>query len=187
MLSIDNGKRIRIGSAEVFLNNGPHVYEISYRTTRQLGYFEDYDELYWNVTGNSWTFPIERAEAVIQLPPGATIKQHAEYTGRQGASGHDAEVIEAAGDRYQAHTTRTLAPGEGFTVAVGWPKGFVAAPTWIDKAEDAIKDNLGLFAILGGVLLSLLYYLFAWFRVGRDPPKGTIIPLFAPPTGLGPG
>jgi hypothetical protein len=84
VLSIANGKRIRIGSADVFLDNGPHAYEIAYRTTRQLGYFEGYDELYWNVTGNSWTFPIEKAQAVIQLPPGATIEQHAEYTGRQG-------------------------------------------------------------------------------------------------------
>jgi len=186
VMSISNGERIRIGSADVFLDNGPHVYEITFKTTRQLGYFEGYDELYWNVTGNSWTFPIERAEAIIHLPPGATIKQHAEYTGRQGESGNDAEVTQATGDRYQAHTTRTLAPNEGFTVAVGWPKGFVTPPTEIDKATDAVKDNLGLFAILGGVLVAFLYYLLAWFRVGRDPPKGTIIPLFSPPSGLGP-
>jgi uncharacterized membrane protein YgcG len=186
VLSIDNGKRIRIGSADVFLDNGPHVYEITYRTTRQLGYFEGFDELYWNVTGNSWTFPIERAEAIIQLPPGAAIKQHAEYTGRQGESGHDAEVTQSSGDRYQARTTRTLAPYEGFTVAVGWPKGVVTPPTEIEKAEDAVKDNVGLFTILGGVLLSFLYYFFAWLRVGRDPPKGNIIPLFSPPSGLGP-
>jgi uncharacterized membrane protein YgcG len=186
VLSIANGKRIRIGSADVFLDNGPHVYEITYRTTRQLGYFEFYDELYWNVTGSSWVFPIEKAEAQIQLPPGATIKQHAEYTGRQGESGHDAQVVQSTGGRYQARTTRSLAPNEGFTVAVGWPKGFVTPPTEIDKAKDALKDNLGFFAILGGVLLSFLYYLYAWFRVGRDPAKGTIIPLFSPPAGLGP-
>ena len=186
VLSIDNGERIRIGSADVFLDHGPHVYEISYRTTRQLGYFEGFDELYWNVTGNSWTFPIEKAEAVIRLPPGATVKQHAEYTGRQGESGHDAEVTQASGDRYQVRTTRTLAPYEGFTVAVGWPKGVVTPPTEIEKAEDAVKDNIGLFTIVGGVLLSFLYYLFAWLRVGRDPPKGNIIPLFTPPAGLGP-
>jgi uncharacterized membrane protein YgcG len=187
VMSISNGKRIRIGSADVFLGNGPHVYEITYRTTRQLGYFTDYDELYWNVTGNSWTFPIEKAETVIQLPPGATIRQHAEYTGPQGASGNDAEVTQATGERYQARTTRRLSPNEGFTVAVGWPKGFVTPPTEIEKTEQAIRDNLGLFAIVVGVIFSFLYYLWAWLRVGRDPPRGTIIPLFVPPTGLGPG
>ena len=39
---------------------GQHRYEITYRTTRQIGFFAEYDELYWNVTGNGWTFPIER-------------------------------------------------------------------------------------------------------------------------------
>lgn len=186
VLSIPNGKRIRAGSADVFLDNGQHVYEITYRTTRQLGYFADYDELYWNVTGNSWAFPIERAEAIIRLPPGATIRQHALYTGRQGESGGDAQVLQSTGERFQARTTRVLAPDEGFTVAVGWPKGFVVEPTEIDKTKDAIRDNLGVFAVVAGVLLAFAYYLFAWFRVGRDPPKGTIIPLFTPPAGLGP-
>ncbi len=186
IMSISNGKRIRIGSADGFISYGPHVYEITYRTTRQLGYFKDYDELYWNVTGNSWTFPIENAETVITLPKGASIIQHAEYTGASGASGNDVDVV-AAGDRYEAHTTRTLGPYEGLTVAVGWPKGFVTAPTGIGKTEQAIRDNLGLFAIIGGIIVAFLYYLWAWLRVGRDPPKGTIIPLFVPPTGLGPG
>lgn len=186
LLSIANGVRIRIGSADVFLNNGAHVYVITYKTTRQLGYFADYDELYWNVTGSSWAFPIEKAETIIRLPPGATIRQHAEYTGRQGESGKDAEVLQSAGARYQARTTRRLAPGEGFTVAVGWPKGFVTEPAEIDRAKDAIRDNLGFFAVAAGVLLAFAYYLFAWFRVGRDPLKGVIIPLFTPPAGLGP-
>ena len=32
----------------------------------------------------------------------------------------------------------------------------------------------------------LAYYAFAWLRVGRDPPAGTIIPLFGPPDGMSP-
>ena len=59
---LSNGKRIRIGSADVFLDPGIHVYEIQYRTTRQLGFFADYDELYWNVTGNGWTIPHRRRQ-----------------------------------------------------------------------------------------------------------------------------
>ena len=31
------------------------------------------------------------------------------------------------------------------------------------------------------------YFLFAWNKVGRDPEKGTIVPLFAPPKGHGAG
>ena len=30
----------------------------------------------------------------------------------------------------------------------------------------------------------LAFYAFAWLRFGRDPPRGTIIPLFGPPDGM---
>ncbi len=71
--SLSNGTRIRIGNKDVLIGSGIHVYEITYRTTRQLGFFEDYDELYWNVTGNGWTFPIDRAAVDDQA---AARRQH---------------------------------------------------------------------------------------------------------------
>ena len=37
-----------------------------------------------------------------------------------------------------------------------------------------------------GLAFLLLYYGFAWLRVGRDPPIGTIIPMFGPPDGMSP-
>ena len=60
--------RVRIGKADALLNKGEHEYEIRYRTTRQIGFFADYDELYWNATGNGWPFAIDMAEARIHLP-----------------------------------------------------------------------------------------------------------------------
>ena len=47
-----NGVRIYLGSASVMLDHGEHVYDLVYRTDRQMGFFADHDELYWNVTGN---------------------------------------------------------------------------------------------------------------------------------------
>jgi len=184
--SLSNGTRIRIGNKDVFLDDGLHRYEITYRTTRQIGFFDGFDELYWNVTGNGWTFAIDQARVTIRLPQGASILSHAEYTGRQGADENDARVISATGDLYEAETTRRLAPNEGFTVAVSWPKGFVAAPSDGQKWGWWISDNAGFFTLALGLLASALYFLFAWNKVGRDPPRGTIIPLFAPPKGLGP-
>ena len=52
--AMTNGVRVRIGQADVLLPPGDHRYVIHYRTTRQLGRFADYDEIYWNVTGNGW-------------------------------------------------------------------------------------------------------------------------------------
>src|SRR5665213_3073918 len=53
---IDAGKRVKIGDADTEVPIGPHTYTITYTTDRQIGFFKDYDELYWNVTGNFWIF-----------------------------------------------------------------------------------------------------------------------------------
>jgi hypothetical protein len=184
--SLSNGTRIRIGNKDVFLRPGEYRYEITYRTTRQIGFFAEYDELYWNVTGNGWTFPIERARVMIRLPEQASIGEHSEYTGRAGVVGRDARAVSASGNFYEAETTRRLGAEEGFTVAVNWQKGIVAPPSGSQQWGWWISDNAGFFALALGLLASAGYFLFAWNRVGRDPEKGTVIPLFAPPKGMGP-
>jgi hypothetical protein len=184
--SLSNGARIRIGDQDILLENGTHRYEISYRTTRQIGFFDKFDELYWNVTGNGWEFPIDAARVTVLLPQGASILDHSEYTGQQGESGGDARVTSTSGGTYAAQTTRALEPLEGFTVAVSWPKGFVAPPSDAQKWRWWMSDNVGFFMLGLGLLASALFFLFAWNKVGRDPQKGPIIPLFAPPKGMGP-
>ncbi len=126
--SLSNGKRIRIGSADVFLEPGIHVYEIQYRTTRQLGFFADYDELYWNVTGNGWPFPIEATTAIVRLPPGARILQHEAYTGYQGENGRDFKVFSATGNEYRAVATRNFAPARRHERCRRLAKGHCHAP-----------------------------------------------------------
>src|SRR5271165_4138253 len=46
-----NGKRIYLGDPKYAVQPGQHTYVISYTTNRQLGFFPDHDEMYWNVTG----------------------------------------------------------------------------------------------------------------------------------------
>jgi uncharacterized membrane protein YgcG len=183
---LGNGIRVRIGSRDIFLDKGTHTYRIRYTTSRQLGFFQAYDELYWNVTGNGWSFPIAAAQVRIKLPEGAVISQHQLYTGFQGVAGKDARVVSQSGNGFEAAVTRELDPGEGFTVAVGWQKGIVNVPTPNQRLWWWLSDNLGYAFLALTVLASLLYYFLAWSRVGRDPRKGTIVPLFHPPEGLGP-
>lgn len=183
---VTNGVSIRIGDKDVFLETGEHTYEITYQTTRQLGFFDDYDELYWNVTGNGWTFPIERAQAIIRWPDGALTERPSIYTGRFGQTGGDATITNSGGNVFAAQTTRRLEAGEGFTVAVAWQKGIVAPPSNSQKRWWWIMDNMGYF-LLGLTLVGVgSYYAWAWNKVGRDPPQGTIVPLFHPPDGMGP-
>lgn len=179
-----NGVRVRIGRANVLLPIGTHEYVISYRTTRQIGFFPAYDELYWNATGTGWTFAIEAVEARITLPKRVPIRQSAFYTGPQGARGSDAQVAHQEPGVIVFRTTKPLPPRSGLTVAAAWDKGVVAEPDTAQRARWWLADNLPLVVAGSGLLLLIVYYAVGWLRVGRDPRRGTVIPLFEAPEGL---
>jgi len=183
-----NGVRIYIGSSDRYIRNGVHEYRLRFHTSRQLGFFEDYDELYWNVTGNGWVFPIDHASARIELPTEveAGDLQTAFYTGPQGANDKQAQSQIVNGRTVVFNTTRGLRAYEGLTVAVGWPKGLVEEPGTTLKAAYFLQDNGAALVLLIGLLAPLCWYLWAWNRFGRDPKKGIIIPRFKPPVGLTP-
>jgi len=180
------GPRVYIGSENVIIPRGDYTYTIRYRTTRQLRFFADHDELYWNVTGNFWAFPIIHAEARVRLPDGARIGELNAFTGRLGQNGRDFRIMSKRGSRFVIRATRPFSAGEGLTIVATWQKGLVPEPT---KAQNLFWlgfDNLGMLALVLGSGGLIGFYLHTWNRVGRDPEKGTIIPLFEPPEGVSP-
>src|SRR3954463_10430513 len=58
-----DNERIKIGDPDQTIS-GEHTYDIVYRVRGAMNAFTDHDELYWNVVGNEWTVPIEKASAV---------------------------------------------------------------------------------------------------------------------------
>jgi len=183
-----NGVRIYIGSADRMIGSGVHTYQLRYQTSRQVGFFAAYDELYWNVTGNGWMFPIDRAGARIELPAAVNSAdlQTSFYTGPQGATGGDARSEIADERTIMFESTRVLQPREGLTVAVGWPKGIVRQPTAPERMSHFLRDNGAALVLLIGLIAPFGWYVWAWNRAGRDPEKGVIIPLFKPPVGMTP-
>jgi uncharacterized membrane protein YgcG len=182
---VGNGVRVQIGSADRYLDPGEHTYLIHYTTTRQLGFFDGYDELYWNVTGNGWAFPIDAAEAHVRLPQAVPFgPERAVYTGPQGATGGAAEVLSEGPGEITFRTTAPLGPYEGLTIAVRWPKGVVAEPPRPSAARLRMQDEAPRLSALAALLALAAYYFIAWKRAGRGPRAGTVVPLFAPPGGM---
>ncbi len=183
---IANGVRIKIGNPDKTLDQGEHRFILRYRTTRQIGRFDGYDELYWNVTGSGWAFPINNAEARIRLPQAVKLGQRAFYTGPQGATARNAEVSDEKPGEIAFRTTAPLGPYEGLTVAVAWPKGIVAEADSASRAKYWIADYGPLIVGALGLAGLLLFYYIAWQRAGRNPRAGPVAPLFTPPDGLTP-
>ena len=179
--------RIYVGDANSFVQPGEHTYRISYVSERQLGFYKDFDEIYWNVTGNKWAFPIDKAAATIYLPQGATIGMIAAYTGPLRSQGTNYEIVRQSGNELRIQTKEPMPAHYGLTVAVSFPKGYVAEPSTSDKAEWFLRDNASVFAGLIGLAATLVYFTMMWLKVGRDPAAGVIIPQYEPPPKFTPG
>ena len=178
--------RIYAGQEDVLLRRGDYTYTFSYETGRQLRWFDGGAELYWNVTGNEWNFPIYQATVRVELPGSARPARWAAYTGPLGARGTAWRGSVNSGGALVAETTQRLGRHEGFTIVVELPAGTVQPPGPATRFWYVLLDNRNwIFGGLG-LLFVLGYYAFAWRAVGRDPKGGTIIPLFHPPEKVSP-
>jgi uncharacterized membrane protein YgcG len=187
--NLSNGVRINTGNDNFLPVPSEYTYAIHYRTNRQLGFFPDHDELYWNVTGLGWNFPIDEASAQVTLPtpvPSEKLVLDA-YTGPSGAKGRDFLGKSEAPGTAIFQTTRGLGPNEGLTIVVGFPKGIFPEPTGLQRFSWFLRDNSGVLVALVGLLLLGLFYFWDWMRYGRDPHAGPIFPQYEPPQGFCPG
>ncbi|AKS42529.1 DUF2207 domain-containing protein [Wenzhouxiangella marina] len=185
---LSNGIRVNTGNDDFLPGSGDYTFTIRYRTTRQIGFFEDHDELYWNVTGLGWAFSIDKASARVRLPapvPAADMRLDA-YTGPEGstASNATAKVTEPGVAEFQ--TTRLLLSGHGLTIAVGFPKGLVEAPTGWDRLKWLLIDNRAILVLLLGMIGILIFYWRSWLQKGRGPAAGVIVTQYEPPESFSP-
>ena len=183
--SMRNGIRIYAGSVERFVPEGIHVYEIEYEVDHVLGLYVEFDEISWNVNGNGWAFEIDSISANVYLPDGAKIKQYNAYTGGFGAVEQNYLAKEIDGC-VQFASTSNFSASENMTVAVGWEKGAMNYPTGWDEFIYFIKSYILWFIGILGLVIAFLINFVTWYKYGRDPKPGTIIPLFYAPKDFSP-
>ena len=178
--------RVYFGDKNVYLNAGEYEYSFTYTTNRQI-YFGEYEnKLAYNVVGHGFEFPIDNITSSISFPEDVVIFSAEAYTGRFGSKESDASVMGVDTNWVDANATRPFQPGEGMTVIVTFNPGPVQPPTKGQIFEWFLTDHAVAVAAGLGVSILIIYFLFAWNKVGRDPKEGTIIPLFEPPKGLSP-
>ncbi|MCB0510369.1 MAG: DUF2207 domain-containing protein, partial [Bacteroidetes bacterium] len=108
--------QLYIGSSELYLPEGIYTYEIHYTSEDQLSYYEDFDELYWNVNGNYWELSIDSLSALVRLPENANLVQYHAYTGAYGASESNYRVDLIDSTDVLFVSTQALAEKEGMTI-----------------------------------------------------------------------
>jgi len=189
--------KIKIGDPDRTIT-GVHTYIINYQVFGALTYFSDHDELYWNVTGNEWPVPIEKANAIVNMSQGVNcyaefvtvpeedyLRKAKEgnckivcYSGPLGSRKHCAIQTPTA-TSFKVENLDLLSPYNGLTFAVSFPKNIVTVLE--PKEVVAFFDTIvGKIVTAFFILLSTFWYLglpiyiiYRWFKFGRDP-KATI-------------
>jgi uncharacterized membrane protein len=157
--------------------------DIAYRVRNATRFFDQYDEFYWNVTGNDWPVPIDRATATVHLPDSASGSLRAQaFTGVYGSTERDA-TAQVEGSNAEFATNNPLPMRGGMTIDVYIPKGILREPGGLTKLFWFIGSNPVVFLPL--VTLAVMFIL--WWYAGRDPDPGmSVAPMYEPPTGISP-
>jgi len=154
---------------------------IRYRARNALRFFEDHDELYWNVTGDEWDVALGDVSARITLPRGAAGLRATAFNGIYGSTSREA-VVSLADSAIHVTMPRKLEFREGLTAVVGWDKGLVDEPSATERVSGFLAANWPL-ALPIPVLFGML---MLWSRRGRDPRRLPVTVQYEPPAGLTP-
>src|SRR6266581_3475399 len=154
---------------------------LHYHATNGLRFFDEHDELYWNVTGDEWEVAIRAATAEIELPPGTPGVRAIAFNGVYGSTARDATVT-IDGNIVRIAMPHSLGYHEGLTAVVGWDKGVVTAPTVIARTAQTVRSNWPLL-----LPIPVLLFAFArWRRAGADPRLRPIAVQYEPPPSMTP-
>lgn len=187
MQSQENGRVTvaKIGSADVFLDPGNHVYEISYRIDGviQPGTQGTTSQFYWNLIPSGWQQTITSSRLTVDLPTEAAELQCVVGLG----DGNPCD-IEGEGTDTLVVSTGEIARNTPVTVRAGLdietPPAGKTLP-WSGRFDRVLGTNVvGLGIVL---LLALGAAVVGAIAARRSYEKNPQFPLmYAPPEGIGP-
>ncbi len=159
------------------------VVNIDYSVRNAVRFFDNYDEFYWNVTGNDWPVPIDHASAFVTLPENAAGGLRAQaFTGAYGSKQTEA-TAEVKGADVVSETISALPMRGGLTIDVYIPQGIFKPPSALTKFFWFLGGNPILFLPL--FTCAVMFAL--WYSVGGDPDPGvSVAPQYEPPKGMCP-
>jgi len=157
-----------------------HNYTIIYKVLNGIGSnYEDHDEIYWNVTGNGWEVPIEKASVIIKTDFGVVPEKTICFTGFAGTKESDCQIEELS-DSKKVVTKSALDPREGFTLVSSFPVNtfpksvLQKSPPKVSAGFLNLLKLYGIFVLVLNLLLAP--YLIYWYHKNKSKVR------FGPPS-----
>lgn len=162
---------------------GAQEYTIDYTLRNVISFYNDHDELYWDVNGDQWDQTFQSVSVQLHMPSGL-IQNREPVCYAAGSVAYQSCAIVSQGNVLTATIKEPLPPRQTLTYVSSFDKGYFRPSTWKETVGEYSSQIIGFFApliLLGGASLLI------WLRFGRDPKgSGIIVPQYDAPDGLSP-
>ncbi|MBA2954404.1 DUF2207 domain-containing protein [Nocardioides sp. MAH-18] len=176
----------RIGDADVYVDPGQHVYEISYTmdgVLREGTSVEAETEFYWNLIPGGWLQTIDDARLTVHLPAAAEEVRCAVGTGATDGCdvrGEGTTTLQVRAESLPAQTPVTVQVG----LDMPTPPAGKTLP-WAPELDQVLGTSIPLLAVI--LLLAAGAAGFGVVLARRSREADPQFPLmYAPPEGIGP-
>lgn len=159
---LNQSVEIKIGDADKTVV-GPVTYILKYQISDVVKRYENYDEIYWNITGHEWDTEIKSAKATIKSEF-ADIKNIDCFAGSFGGTDRFCDFSSTKSVARFTSTTN-LGNGYDFTVVLAFDKNNnLAFPGPVESFFSQVLANWG----YGVSILPFLVFGAGWLKKGRD-------------------
>jgi hypothetical protein len=176
--------QLSIGEQGAPFDSGRHHFVIRYLVYSGLTLGGSLDTLYWNSDGHGHEAPIEESILSVRLPsiiPEDKITIDPRVAGRGVSNPRKPETTLDRLDHGNGpivYRSMNVEPRQSLSLAISWPSGYIRT----SRAQAFRRDGW----LLGAPAALFLYYLIAWFWIGPEPKRGTVVACYEPPDGLSP-
>ncbi|OGW37227.1 MAG: hypothetical protein A2Y97_11705 [Nitrospirae bacterium RBG_13_39_12] len=187
-------KYVFLGPRGLSLSPGVHEFTLDYITDRHIDFLPDHDKFFWWVFGkgnHGWATSVDTVAITVILPEGsygiiASLEDHSWNEG----TGKIPELLRRAiesGESSVLNYGMVLSEKKPYlSIVVSMPKGTVREPDISQHMVFFFRDMASYLPALIGLTVFFLYYLIVWARVGRDPERKAVVPLYRPPADCSP-
>lgn len=142
---------------------GPKKYRISYSVKDAVKRQNGFDELYWDITGEGWQFPVESTQVRV-VSDHAEITETKCFTGPVGSTESNC-MIEGDKRIVEFVTETVIGYGDNFTIAVklNQNNGLIFPSSTQRMIEKIINNSPLALLFLPGIVMFIY-----WYKKGRD-------------------
>lgn len=154
------------------LPTGIYTYRFKYLIDRAVWFYDNFDELYWDITAKTLKNVVGSANAVVFLPSNKSfVAQNAVASTRGGLDNRRVTINTLASNSLGFADTEALGVGEDIHLFLTMEKGTLLPPDFSKKYQWFIHDyGASLFALFA-LLAILLSYRISFEQIRRNKDK----------------